>query len=480
MKIKEIRISHGFLYREVNFKSSINCIYSKKNSTGKTTFIRCLLYALGYNIPSTRGLDFSRMEFEISVESQGILYEIKRRNTILVVDDGINEIEYILPNEFNRYMVRITGIDNLGIVENLLGVFYADQEKGWTMLNRGNAISKIHFSVDELVGGLAGRDWTLEKLNIDKLKRQIKEYKVMLAVSELSNDENYDLNEVEEFSSKDIYDETLLKELSLLKAEENSLKNDINDIKMLIKNNNMFVDYIDKLGLSIEYNGEIIPIIKENLLGYNDIALLLKHRKNIFLGELADIKRKIANIEVILKKEESLIDSKSVIDEFGSRLKKISFNPNSIERIIKKLEDEKGNYRNLYYEKIRENNTVAIKMYSWIKKYSDEFQISSEYIPNDPRCLFTDDLKSLSGTILHQMIFFYKLSYIRAVREYTGVCLPIILDSPSGREVRPETVNNLLNILPRDFSQHQIIIASIYDFGFEDANIIEFKEQLFE
>ena len=60
------------------------------------------------------------------------------------------------------------------------------------------------------------------------------------------------------------------------------------------------------------------------------------------------------------------------------------------------------------------------------------------------------------------------------------MCLPIILDSPSGREVRPETVNNLLNILPRDFSQHQIIIASIYDFGFEDANIIEFKEQLFE
>ena len=58
--------------------------------------------------------------------------------------------------------------------------------------------------------------------------------------------------------------------------------------------------------------------------------------------------------------------------------------------------------------------------------------------------------------------------------------LPIILDSPKGKEVDEDNVNIMMNILKRDFSDHQIIIASIFEYSFEKVNKIEIKEKLME
>lgn len=35
---------------------------------------------------------------------------------------------------------------------------YVDQDKGWTLLNRGTVIGKIKFSIEELLAGLNGID----------------------------------------------------------------------------------------------------------------------------------------------------------------------------------------------------------------------------------------------------------------------------------------------------------------------------------
>ena len=35
---------------------------------------------------------------------------------------------------------------------------YIDQDKGWTLLNRGTVIGKIKFSIEELLAGLNGID----------------------------------------------------------------------------------------------------------------------------------------------------------------------------------------------------------------------------------------------------------------------------------------------------------------------------------
>ena len=54
------------------------------------------------------------------------------------------------------------------------------------------------------------------------------------------------------------------------------------------------------------------------------------------------------------------------------------------------------------------------------------------------------------------------------------------MDSPSGREVKLSTIQDMLRILQRDYGQHQIIIASINDFDMKNKKVIELKGRLFD
>lgn len=55
-----------------------------------------------------------------------------------------------------------------------------------------------------------------------------------------------------------------------------------------------------------------------------------------------------------------------------------------------------------------------------------------------------------------------------------------MLDSPTGREVKHDTVEKMLRIIQRDYSDHQLIIASIYDYDIESKNRIEFKNRMLD
>lgn len=82
--------------------------------------------------------------------------------------------------------------------------------------------------------------------------------------------------------------------------------------------------------------------------------------------------------------------------------------------------------------------------------------------------------------MLHKTVFAFRLAYIIEIEKTLGIKLPIILDSPSGKEVDNANVQLMVNILKRDFSSNQIIIASIYQYNFEISNIIEIKNRLIE
>lgn len=87
-----------------------------------------------------------------------------------------------------------------------------------------------------------------------------------------------------------------------------------------------------------------------------------------------------------------------------------------------------------------------------------------------PKFVLTNQLKGLSGIVLAQMSYIFKLSYIKNVKDICGIKLPIIIVSPRTNELSEESTNAMLEILKRDFSEHQIIMASIYE-----TQIIKFK-----
>lgn len=114
-----------------------------------------------------------------------------------------------------------------------------------------------------------------------------------------------------------------------------------------------------------------------------------------------------------------------------------------------------------------------------ISAYAKELGVSETYVAPNKDYIFTNDLKSLSGTILHKIVFSFKLAYIKLIREKTRIVLPIVLDSPTGREVQHDTVEQMLQIIQRDYSEHQLIVASIYDFDLKNKKKIEFEDRLF-
>lgn len=160
MIFKSIRIKEGLFERNIVFSNKVNMIFSKKNSRGKTTLLRFLLYSLGYNIPNTKKFKFSNCEVETNIESETVGSVVLFRTDkdfVDVVIDG-NKQTYILPEQQDELHEKIFGTANKDVLNNLLGAFYADQEKGWTLLNRGTVIGSIRFNIEELIRGLSGRD----------------------------------------------------------------------------------------------------------------------------------------------------------------------------------------------------------------------------------------------------------------------------------------------------------------------------------
>ena len=84
--------------------------------------------------------------------------------------------------------------------------------------------------------------------------------------------------------------------------------------------------------------------------------------------------------------------------------------------------------------------------------------------------MFTSNLKELSGAILHKTVFAFRLACLLEVEKHLNIKMPIILDSPSGKEIDHQNIEAMIKILKRDFSENQIIIASIYEYDLININ----------
>lgn len=173
MIIKSIYISRGLFCTERFFEPGFNLIFSEKNSTGKTTLMRCILYGLGYAVPGTKKFNIEACSIKVVLKKDDGTLVTLNRNTSDSIEliDGDIQYSYALPVQVKELHEKIYGTDNEDIINNLLGAIYADQEKGWTLLNRGKAIAGIHFNIDELIRGLSGRDCAdilLRKKKVDR------------------------------------------------------------------------------------------------------------------------------------------------------------------------------------------------------------------------------------------------------------------------------------------------------------------------
>lgn len=481
MIIQSIQIKEGIFKRTFNFTNSVNLIFSEENSKGKTTLLRFILYSLGYNIPSTKHIRFDQCEVvsKILVDKVGEITLSRYSNNYIETTVDNEKKTYILPDQLHSLHNIIFGTRNTDVLNNILGAIYTDQEKGWTLLNRGTAIGSIRFNIEELIRGLSDCDCSNLIRKEMQLSKELSKYRQMFSVAK------YRDKIIEESGTlvSDSYSEESDAVIAQLLMQQKALQSELRRIDKSISDNKRVRQYVAEMKLIIQLpDGTIFPVTSESIVGLSDTIDFLVTKRKITSSELKSVMHKLEDKQKEQTNETeqlAFFQSESMIDIFDKRVSSIPINSSAINKEVKRLEKALKSIRQEISSKTKSNTGVVNSLYQNMVKYASELGVgNSDSIVQS--YLFTSNLKELSGAVLHKTVFAFRLAYIIGIEKYLHIKLPIILDSPSGKEVDRNNIQLMMNILKRDFSENQIIIASIFKYDFDSPNVIELCNRLIE
>lgn len=479
MIFRSIAIKEGILQRTINFSEGVNLIFSRENSTGKTTLLRFMLYSLGYNIPSTRKIKFDQCEVTTKIYCNKIGDMILSRfnSTLFEMEYGGKKTTYILPDQLYDIHRIIFGTDRTDVLNNILGAIYADQEKGWTLLNRGTAIGSIRFNIEELIRGLSGCDCSDLIRKERQLTNELGKYRQMFSVAQYRESVVTESNTL----VSDNYAVESNAAVSQLLIRQNALQHELKRIDKTLTDNKRIRHYVEEMKIMVQLpNGSIIPVTAENIVGLSDSMDYLITKRKMISSDLHVVMSQLLNMQKEQDEEAEQLafyQSESLIEIFDKKIAAVPINANAVNKEIKRLEKALQAIRKEISTRTKSNSGIIMSLYTNMVKYASELGVgNSESIATS--YLFTSNLKELSGAVLHKTVFAFRLAYIIEIEKFLGIRLPIILDSPSGKEVDQSNIQLMVNILKRDFSNNQIIIASIFKYDFDAVNLIEIKNRL--
>lgn len=474
MKFKLLKVINGYESKLFEFGEKTE-IHSDINSVGKSTLLRLLFYAMGYPIPSTKKIRFSKLQTKLVLETEKEIILSRRDNNILLEIEGVTE-NLELPRDLYYILGKVFETNNINVLESLLGCIYLDQDKGWTLLNRGTVIGGIKFKVETLIEGISEKDIANLKIEVEKITSELKRLKELQKIV-LFQSENFNLMEQSNFQSNKSSD--IEKDILIVRSNKNELLKKLSTLKELATKNEGYLSYIESLGLSVRCStGEIVELSRDNILGFDDIQKIIDIRIFHLNQEIDKLSKREIELKQEIENSQYLVRVENPIKLFEQRLQLIVAPREIIEDEIRRLKKRKKELEN--YIKISLRDDTNQNLFDNILKFATKLGVE-EYLNIDKNFVFTSDLKSLSGTVLHKLVFCYKMAYITEIQKYLGITLPIVLDSPSGREVDQKNIEDMFNILNTDFRYNQIIIASIFKYSEFDADkLIDIQESLLE
>jgi hypothetical protein len=296
MRILTLTVNLGLIpLGKFVFSEKINLIYSKKNSVGKSTLLRMLLYTLGYHIPNLRGINFDNYDLElILLDDSNKSWKLQRRNDYISLVHEKETYNFSLPSDLHSVHEKIFRINKIEVLDNLLGTFYMDQEKGWILLNRGIVIGKIRFSIEALIRGLSNRtdNKLLEELEIKM--REVEKYKYMFNMSKYQNQ----IKKLGENIAYDTQAEEVDIQIKKLLNERKPIKNELERIRSVITDNERLVDYISKYRIVVcNEDGIEIPVNANTIKYYKENESYLIAKRKIYEKKITYIYKKISNIQ---------------------------------------------------------------------------------------------------------------------------------------------------------------------------------------
>ena len=468
--------------RLIEFSKKNNLIYSQSNSKGKSTLLRLLLYSIGYNIPNTKNIKFENclVKTTITTNQKETIVLIRDTRESIIVEKGKDKTTYILPSQETDLHKIIFNGENIELLNNILGAFYFDQEKGWTLLNRGVVIGNIRFNIEALIRGLANIDCTSLIQEKERKKRDLLKYKQMFSVSKYQEALDIESNDL----ATKPYDTVIESQINQYRIQLNLLKKDLSRIDKVLNDNKKFRTFISKIGLLVRTpSGDDIAVDENNIVGLNDAIDFLIAKKRIITSEYNKISSEINKVEKQKRIEDQQLsffnDQETISEIFDKTIASIPINEIVVKEKIQNLDKEISDINSRIRELTKTKGcSVITSIYNKTRDYLKELGFDVNSLTNN--FIFTSNLKELSGAILHKTVFALRLACLLEIEKHLSIKIPIILDSPSGKEIDHQNMEKMIGILNRDFSDNQIIIASIFEYEINNPTRIDIINRLIE
>lgn len=483
MKINRLFLKDGLLEETLIDFSDWSLIFSEDNSSGKTTLIRFILFSLGFDVPSTKGLNIKKYETEIELETKGRNYTIFSGPSMhgFKVKDNISNKSTYLSSTLELHSL-IFNVKNKKLLENILGTFYFDQEHGLMNWNKGTVIGENKFRIRDFLVGVSDIDLSDEYGVMNELKKERDTY---LAFSQFKkktgsprsfNISSTDKDELLGFENKKSYLKYTLQGISSKIIEYENMLKDSNDVSKFISNMQLF----------IKRDIDNVPFLlnEKDILHLDDSKDWLKANILDLKEKTLQIKEDIAGINYQINKRKNLFDDfvSSTIEEVTRKTSEVQITEGQILSVIDNLKDKIDVIEQNVEKTIRRESEKNISFINYLvesygKELLPEDKLHGEIISE---LLFLKRNDKYSGRILSHLSYAFHLAYIALIDNLYNIKLPIIIDSPTSNELTIENFEKVLDIIKRDFNDHNLIIASIYKYGDEKLKTIKMRNKLFD
>jgi hypothetical protein len=466
MKISKLLINRGaFSPIEIDFLQN-TVITSDDNAKGKTTLVRFLLHSLGYKIPSTKKVNLMEHETILQFKNDKSLLVVKRDKNLLEIkySNGIVN-QFDLTDDRNRLIAQsiIFNTENYDFLRNLLMIIYIDQDKGWTLLNRGKAIGNNRFDVNDFIAALSGIDVSRINHELKNLDIELEKYKSIKKIISLKEN----LKPVEYAKKIDQEGIDDKNRLLTIKSEflnrKQRIEAKIRSFKKIQKSNKEMIDYLVSYKLLIkDKNGNQFVLSQDNIVDFDiDQNILDFQIKSEYLN-LDEVKRDIVEIESKLKVYAQLFDVDDNTSNIINSIITTDIEAINIDRVLTSLGKQKSILKKQKNEMVSARSNLIDKTMKLVEKFTSKLGVYKEFIETEKNYLFTSNLKEYSGSILHKIVFSYRLAFNITASETVGVTLPFIIDSPGSAELTMENIRELILLAKESLPNSQIIISTIY------------------
>lgn len=485
--IKKIIINSGLLKAtEISFDKN-TIITSDENSKGKTTLLRFILYGMGYKIPSTKNVDMNEYIISLFIENNnGELILTRHNNKVTIKYSDDVEKSFDLKEDNYRLLVQsqIFNTDNYSLLKNILMTMYIDQDKGWTLLNRGKVVGNNRFDISDFVASLSGVDIMVINKEIEEINKEIEKYKALSQMAILKSEfsKKYN-NKIKNTKGLDERNKLLLIKNELVNERE-IINKKISELERVKEQNDALVNHIINYRLLIKH-GESDPFVlsKENIVYFDVNQNILNYEISREKFHLTKVNKEIIQINSKIKPYEQLVDAEDVASKIINSIIISDIDSQNIEDILESLKDKRKDLNERKRSKAKYYNKYVDEIANLIIKFTKQLGVYEDLIRKERDFLFTKNLKQYSGAILHKIVFSYRLAYNIVASNVIGMKLPFIVDSPGAAEMTIESIEAIMSLAKEYLCDNQVIVSTVYKevidiFDDSDTKNIHLKDML--